>query len=323
MRAENSGHRCDKNWRQHITLTNLLRIRAMLLQVFESLSKTCNVLQHCKYRKKLSATGCYTRTIFRATSYHCKLALQVDRCNTLRIRSIEPFDAICEGPTRVFTRAWKFKSHSVKRRTLLGEDCPFMICQVVSEVVSGQSEAGLGCLRPIKGELDCFRKLVSVVSWRGTPPRGDPWVATEENRILAVLSHELWTQKETLEQLRRRWNYFCAYFFQNFRKLPWIRHCITINNMMRLRKVLNHCCECNLMLNRDKCWFCLSEVSHVGRVLSTNCNHQSASTEIFQLCKLLSQGVLLTLWNPGKYDTLFENICFDLGPCSILDLKYQ
>ena len=35
--------------------------------------KTYNTLQHCKYRKKSSATGCYTRTIFRATSYHCKL----------------------------------------------------------------------------------------------------------------------------------------------------------------------------------------------------------------------------------------------------------
>ena len=48
-----------------------------LLQVFESPSKTRNALQHCKYcRKKSSETGCYTRTIFRATSYHCKSALQ-------------------------------------------------------------------------------------------------------------------------------------------------------------------------------------------------------------------------------------------------------
>ena len=47
---------------------------------------------------------------------------------------------------------------------LTGGGLPFYTCQVVSEVVSGQSEAGLGCFRPITGELDCFRKLVSVVS---------------------------------------------------------------------------------------------------------------------------------------------------------------
>ena len=40
------------------------------------------MLQHCKYCKKSSATGCYTRTILRATSYHCKLALHIDQCNT-------------------------------------------------------------------------------------------------------------------------------------------------------------------------------------------------------------------------------------------------
>ena len=81
----NSGRPCDKNRRQHVTLTNLLQIRAMLLQVFESLSKACNALQHCKYRKKSSATGCYTRTIFRATPNHCKSALQMDqRSTTLR-----------------------------------------------------------------------------------------------------------------------------------------------------------------------------------------------------------------------------------------------
>ena len=45
-------------------------------------SKTCNTLQHCKYREKSFATGRYTKMIFRATSYHCKLGLQVDQCNT-------------------------------------------------------------------------------------------------------------------------------------------------------------------------------------------------------------------------------------------------
>ena len=49
-----------------------------LLQFFESLLKSCNALQHCNnIRKKSSATGCYTRTIFRA-----KLALQIDQRNT-------------------------------------------------------------------------------------------------------------------------------------------------------------------------------------------------------------------------------------------------
>ena len=43
--------------------------------VFVSLSSTANIA------KKSSATGCYTRTIFRATSSHCKSALQIDQCN--------------------------------------------------------------------------------------------------------------------------------------------------------------------------------------------------------------------------------------------------
>ena len=62
--------------------THVFRTNLQTCYTFESLSKTSNALQHCKYRKKSSATGCYTRTIFRATSYHCKLALQVDQCNT-------------------------------------------------------------------------------------------------------------------------------------------------------------------------------------------------------------------------------------------------
>ena len=76
---------------------------------FESLSKTSNALQHCKYRKKSFAAGRYTRMIFRATSYHCKLALQVDQCNitfrelrialtrirkTIGIRRLIPYSSI-------------------------------------------------------------------------------------------------------------------------------------------------------------------------------------------------------------------------------------
>ena len=91
-----------QNRRQHVT--NLLQIRAMLLHVFESLSKTCNALQHCKYRKTSSTTGCYTRMIFRA-SYHCKSALQIDqRSNTtFRFRCTDLFLAsiCCAGNFRL------------------------------------------------------------------------------------------------------------------------------------------------------------------------------------------------------------------------------
>ena len=71
----------QRRFATHVFCTNL-----QTCYTFESLSKTSNALQHCKYRKKSFATGRYTRMIFRATSYHCKLALQVDQCNiTLRI----------------------------------------------------------------------------------------------------------------------------------------------------------------------------------------------------------------------------------------------
>ena len=67
----------QRRFATHVFCTNL-----QTCYTFESLSKTSNALQHCKYRKKSFATGRYTRMIFRATSYHCKLALQVDQCNT-------------------------------------------------------------------------------------------------------------------------------------------------------------------------------------------------------------------------------------------------
>ena len=51
-----------------------------LLNRFQKLPTRCSTANIAK--KKSSATGCYaSRTIFRATSYHCKLALQVDQCN--------------------------------------------------------------------------------------------------------------------------------------------------------------------------------------------------------------------------------------------------
>ena len=60
----------------HVFCTNL-----QTCYTLESLPKTSNALQHCKYRKKSFATGRYTRMIFCATSDHCNLALQVDQCN--------------------------------------------------------------------------------------------------------------------------------------------------------------------------------------------------------------------------------------------------
>ena len=66
----------QRRFATHVFCTNL-----QTYYTFESLSKTSNALQHCKYRKKSFATGRYTGMIFRATSYHCKLALQVDQCN--------------------------------------------------------------------------------------------------------------------------------------------------------------------------------------------------------------------------------------------------
>ena len=56
----------------------------MAVVIFWMAFKTCNALQHCKYRKNSSATGCYSITIFRATSHHCKSALQMQLdCVTL------------------------------------------------------------------------------------------------------------------------------------------------------------------------------------------------------------------------------------------------
>ena len=57
----------QRRFATHVSRTNL-----QTWYTFKSLSKTSNALQHCKYRKESSATGCYTGTIFRATSYHCK-----------------------------------------------------------------------------------------------------------------------------------------------------------------------------------------------------------------------------------------------------------
>lgn len=39
---------------------------------------------------------------------------------------------------------------------------------------------------------------------------------------------------------------------------------------MMLRQVLDHCQECNLKLNKEKCRFCVSEVCYVGHMLSSD-----------------------------------------------------
>ena len=72
---------CNANLQRRFA-THVSRTNWQTCYTFESLSKTCNTLQHCKYREKSFATGRYTKMIFRATSYYCKLALQVDQCNT-------------------------------------------------------------------------------------------------------------------------------------------------------------------------------------------------------------------------------------------------
>ena len=68
---------CSANLQRRFA-THVSRMNLQTCYTFESLSKTCNTLQHCKYREKSFATGRYTRMIFRATSYHhaswrCKL----------------------------------------------------------------------------------------------------------------------------------------------------------------------------------------------------------------------------------------------------------
>ena len=66
----------------HVTHIDLLKIRHLVLQVFEARSKTCNVLQSEILCEKSSSALCYTATIFRATPLREKSVLQVVSCNT-------------------------------------------------------------------------------------------------------------------------------------------------------------------------------------------------------------------------------------------------
>ena len=73
---------CNANLQRRFA-THVFRTNLQTCYTFESLSKTSKALPHCKYRKKIVRYGGYTGMIFRATSCRCKLALQVDQCNTI------------------------------------------------------------------------------------------------------------------------------------------------------------------------------------------------------------------------------------------------
>ena len=86
---------------------------ACFLHEFANLSHfwiAFNALKHCKYRQKTFATGRYTRMIFCATSYHCKLALQVDQCNITFSLVIEVriFLRVCRVPVKQDNLSAKF-----------------------------------------------------------------------------------------------------------------------------------------------------------------------------------------------------------------------
>ena len=87
--------------------THVFRTNLQTCYTFESLSKTCN--------------GVLTRTIFRATSHHCKLALQVDQCNPTLLMNR------CNGPERPLCQ-------SVRRTLWSGPECPIRrtLCGLLS-----------------------------------------------------------------------------------------------------------------------------------------------------------------------------------------------
>ena len=77
----------QRNNRRDVTLINSLKIHATVLEIFVSDSKTCNAFWNCKCREKSIATGCCTLTIFRATSYRYKSALQTDWPNGIQVNA--------------------------------------------------------------------------------------------------------------------------------------------------------------------------------------------------------------------------------------------
>ena len=70
----------QRRFATHVFLTNLQTCYTVYWIAFKNFQRAAAL--QISQKKKSSATGCYaSRTIFRATSYHCKLALQVDQCN--------------------------------------------------------------------------------------------------------------------------------------------------------------------------------------------------------------------------------------------------
>ena len=67
---------CNANLQRRFA-THVSRTHLQTFYTFESLSKTSNALQHCKYRKKSSEAECNTRTFFAQhriiASWRCKL----------------------------------------------------------------------------------------------------------------------------------------------------------------------------------------------------------------------------------------------------------
>ena len=118
-----SGHRCDKHRRQRVTLTNFSKFAQCCCKFLNRFQKLAlNALQHCRYRKKkkTSATGCYTKTIFDATSYHCESALQIEQCNTT-------LTGVTKSPGQVFLSR-KYPRDSIRG---CGPRCNNVYCGII------------------------------------------------------------------------------------------------------------------------------------------------------------------------------------------------
>ena len=86
---------CNANLQRRFA-THVSRTNLQTCYTFESLSKTCKTLQHCKYRKKSFATGHYTEWFFAQhriiASWRCKLTSVTPPLWTMRAltRSLIP-----------------------------------------------------------------------------------------------------------------------------------------------------------------------------------------------------------------------------------------
>ena len=88
-----------------------------LLNRFQELPTRCSTANIAKNRPQ---RGCYTWTIFRATSYHCKLALQVDQCNTtFKPSYCGPLVAGTSSTLLQTSRPWMLKAEVTWNRLLI------------------------------------------------------------------------------------------------------------------------------------------------------------------------------------------------------------